>query len=266
MAPRGIVAAAVSALFAIELVRNGYPEARVLVPITFLVIIVTITVYGLSSMPLAKWLKLANPNPQGCIISGAYPLARSIGKVLHTLGYKVIMVDTNWNNIADARMEGLPAYYGSIISKTIQDEIDLDGIGKLLAITPNKEINSLAALYYSKIFGISEVYQFPIDDKRKHEKEKVSRDLHGQILFGEEFNYFEMIKKFRSGYVVKTTPITEEFTYEKFTEKYGSENIVPLFLVDEDEKLKIYTTEEKPEPEAGEIIVTLMKDNQVQNK
>lgn len=43
IAPRGIVAAAVSALFALQLERLGYSEARTLAALTFLVIVVTVT-------------------------------------------------------------------------------------------------------------------------------------------------------------------------------------------------------------------------------
>ncbi|MBG7604822.1 MAG: cation:proton antiporter [Actinobacteria bacterium] len=46
MAPRGIVAAAVSAIFAIRLEEEGIPDSAKIVPIVFLVIIGTIVVYG----------------------------------------------------------------------------------------------------------------------------------------------------------------------------------------------------------------------------
>ena len=39
IAPRGIVAAAISALFATHLQKAGYPDAGVLVPLTFFIII-----------------------------------------------------------------------------------------------------------------------------------------------------------------------------------------------------------------------------------
>ncbi len=82
MAPRGIVAAAVASLFAIKLTIAGVNEAEFLLPIMFLVIIITITIYGLSAMPFAKWLKISSPNPQGCIIIGANTFGMSLARAL----------------------------------------------------------------------------------------------------------------------------------------------------------------------------------------
>jgi len=68
MAPRGIVAAAVAAVFAIRLEEAGYPGATLLVPVTFLTIISTVTIYGLTSPFVARKLGLAEANPQGILL------------------------------------------------------------------------------------------------------------------------------------------------------------------------------------------------------
>ncbi|MBD3166731.1 hypothetical protein GF324_09045, partial [bacterium] len=78
MAPRGIVAAAVTSVFAFELKRIGIPGAERLVPIIFLVIISTVTVYGLTALPLAHLLKLRLGKPQGVLIVGAHAWARAL--------------------------------------------------------------------------------------------------------------------------------------------------------------------------------------------
>ncbi len=88
MAPRGIVAAAVSSLFAIELSYAGIPEADRLVPLTFLVIVGTITVYGLTASPLAKWLHVSDAAPQGILIIGAHSLGQAIGTAIQKAGLK----------------------------------------------------------------------------------------------------------------------------------------------------------------------------------
>lgn len=71
MAPRGIVAAAVSSIFALRLQEAGNAQTEELVPITFLVIFGTVAIYGLLALLIARWLRLATPNPQGCLIVGA---------------------------------------------------------------------------------------------------------------------------------------------------------------------------------------------------
>ena len=56
LAPRGIVAAATSSAFALELEDHGFvDESELLVPITFVVIVGAGFIYGLGAGPAAKW-------------------------------------------------------------------------------------------------------------------------------------------------------------------------------------------------------------------
>ena len=56
MAPRGIVAAATASVFGTGLVDAGMPSGEDLVPATFLVILGTVAVYGLTAKPVARLL------------------------------------------------------------------------------------------------------------------------------------------------------------------------------------------------------------------
>lgn len=260
MAPRGVVAAAVTSLFALELVKQGFRNAEALVPLMFLIIIITIAVYGLSAEPLAVWLGISNSNPQGCLILGAHPLGRAIGRILKEKGIKVLMIDSNYNNIKIAKMEGLPAFYGSVLSEYILDEIDLSGIGKLLAITPNKEVNSLAALHFSKMFGRTEVYQLSVEEDEETKGKKVSKDLRGRILFGTHLTYGHLARRFNNDKEVKATNITEKFDLDTFAGKYDSDKMIPFFIIDQNKNLIVYTSENKPKPEKGQVLVGLFKE------
>ena len=161
MAPRGIVAAAVSSIFALRLAAVDHPQAEMLVPLTFAVIVVTCTVYGLTSLPLARWLKLSQANPQGVLIVGAHDWAQRIAEALQDAKQKVMLLDTNFGNVQSARLMGLEAYYGSATSD-VRESLKLDGIGRLLALTSNSEVNALAAIQFIEEFGRAEVYQLPI--------------------------------------------------------------------------------------------------------
>jgi NhaP-type Na+/H+ or K+/H+ antiporter len=69
MMPRGIVAASTASTFGFGLAQAGVPDANKLVPATFLVIAVTVAVYGLTGRPLALRLGVAErgPKPRGAI-------------------------------------------------------------------------------------------------------------------------------------------------------------------------------------------------------
>jgi NhaP-type Na+/H+ or K+/H+ antiporter len=58
MDPRGIVAASTASTFSVPLVALGLGGANRLLPVTFLVIVGTVAIYGLSATPLAKALGL----------------------------------------------------------------------------------------------------------------------------------------------------------------------------------------------------------------
>ncbi len=259
MAPRGIVAAAVSALFALELTEAGIEEASVLVPITFMVIIATIAVYGLSAAPLAKYLKLAEPNAQGCLIFGASPFAISLGNVLKKNNYVVMIVDNNRDNIKKAKMDGLKTYYGSATSDYIVDEIDYYGLGKVLSLTPNDEVNALASLNFSKIFDGNQVFQLPSFNSGKDGKKEVAKELKGKILFGKQYNAVYLNDLMRQGYVIKTSKITDQFRYEHFNEKYGANIIVPLFIIDKLSLIPV-TEEFELDLKPGQKLISLLKD------
>ena len=211
-------------------------------------------------MPLAKWFKIANPNPQGSLIIGAHPFAVALGSALKGTGYKVLLVDTNYAHISFAKSQGLPAYYGSIVSENIMNDIDMNGIGKLLALTPNQEVNSLAALYFSKTFGGKDVYQLSIEEEEHKQGRNVSKELRGKILFGTEYTYSNMERLFNDGYKIGKTKFTDEFSYEKFKEMHLEKDIIPLFIIEEDKNLFIYTSDEKPVPDKGDTLFYLNKD------
>src|SRR5690606_426146 len=71
IAPRGIVAAAITALFSIRLEYLGYQDAAQMVPLTFLVIIGTVLLQSMTAGPLARFLKVAEPENEGFLILGA---------------------------------------------------------------------------------------------------------------------------------------------------------------------------------------------------
>jgi NhaP-type Na+/H+ or K+/H+ antiporter len=63
MAPRGIVAAATATTFGTALTQRGVPGAEHIVPVTFLVVVATVTLYGLTAVPVARRLGVTPPSP-----------------------------------------------------------------------------------------------------------------------------------------------------------------------------------------------------------
>lgn len=250
MAPRGIVAAAVASVFALHLTEGGDDLLRTV----FLVILSTVLVYGLTAPWLARRMGLSNPNPQGVLIGGAHRFARVLAKVLMGAGIQVLLVDTARRNIKRARMDGIPTHYGSLFSEYVVDELDLGGLGRLLALTPSEEVNALANLHFGEVFGRNEVYLLPSEGAAP--KKEMSGELRGRILFGREATYIELSRKLATGGAIKKTKLTEEFGYQALLDRYAGD-VQPLFLVASSGKLTVVTLEVSPAPKAGDTVIFL---------
>jgi len=264
--PRGIVAAAVSSVFALELARKsdqaGLPlevmaNAEQLVPITFLVIVGTVAVYGLTIGPLARWMRIAEANPQGILFAGASPLVREIARLVQESGYQVLVVDTNQENVAAARMAGLPTVWANVCSEYAREELELGGIGRLLAMTPNDEVNALAARELAEVFGRAQVYQLPHRPAEIESLDRLSPQRAGRILFALNAGHGRITERLAAGAVVKKTGLTEEFDYAAFLDLYGESAIV-MFVIDESGRLIVRTTESTGDPQPGQTLISIV--------
>lgn len=256
--PRGIVAAAVTALFAIRLEQQGYPRAELLVPLAFTVIIGTVLVQSIFAGWLAKRLGVTEPEGSGFLIVGANLVARNIGKALQESGIQVLLTDTSWDNVSSARMEGLPTYYGNIMSEQADRDLDLVGLGGLLALSPRAELNTLACLKYRGEFGADRVFlvQTEKGEETRHKTAPLAR-----VLFGEEVTFSRLASWIGQGAVIRKTRLTENFDYQAYRQQYGDRAIV-LFMIEPNGDLHCVTTDKKLTPKAGWTVLALIpKDN-----
>ena len=254
MAPRGIVAAAVASVFAMRLENlPGYEAAGVLVPITFITIMTTVALYGLTSAMLARRLGVAEAHPQGILFVGAHAWAREIAALLQREGYRVLLVDSNWENVNAARMAGLPTYAGNILDDHVLDELDLGGIGRLLAVTPNDWVNVLAVHRLEGVFDKSECFQLSRRGGKSAKKDR-RLFLHGRWLFNEDVTYDTFRDRLDQGFIAKATGLTETFDYTAYRARYG-ESAIPLFIVDGKGHLEVIASEADPEPQPGQTLV-----------
>ncbi len=254
IAPRGIVAAAVSSLFASKLTAAGFEQARSLPPLVFLMIVGTVLLASLSARPLGVRLGVADPDPQGFLILGADPVARTVARALHAQRIAVLLADTNWSHVAAARVEGLQAYYGSLLSDRSDDELRLSGIGRLLALTSNDEANALTALKYAREFGSANVFQLA-PGRSNSDRGRLGGERRGRSLFGDDVTYARLQTLVRAGATVKRTELTERFGLEAYLERYGSA-CVPLF-VQEGKRIDVVAAGD-PSPEAGSALFALV--------
>ncbi len=254
MAPRGIVAAAISAIFALRLEQEGFADAEKLVPYTFVVIIATVTVYGLSANPVARLLKVAKPQPNGVLFLGAHSWSLDLACQLQELGLKVMVADSNWENISKARKRNLETYHGNILSEFAMDEINFDGIGKLFALTQNDEVNALASIRFAEIFGSSNVFQLPQSAISIHKESETTEALGGRILFSNEWNHSAIEDFMSNPNQLALYRITDGFNLKNFTKKLGKNGLIVAVLNGQD-NLLANSLDNPPTTQLGDLIV-----------
>lgn len=223
IAPRGIVAAAVSAIFALRLQEHGDPNAQLLVPLTFLVIIGTVVLQSATARPLARLLGVAEPAPAGFLIIGANPVARALGKALNQLGSRVLLTDSSWENIRAARMDGLPTYFGNPTSQHADAHLDLVGLGHLLALSPSSEMNALACMRFRHDFAEPRRFTLPSGaDSRRSDKHRSSEQVRGRELGLPALTYPQFASRLGRGAEIRITTLTEAFDWPAYQAFHGN--------------------------------------------
>jgi len=254
IAPRGIVAAAVSALVALQLESRGFAQAELLVPLTFVVIIGTVVLQSLTAGPLARALKVAEPEPVGFLIVGGHPLARAIARALAQEKIPVLLADAQWDNVSRARMDGLRAYYGNPLSEHAELYLDLSGLGRLLALTPDTHLNELACARYRRDFEARNVYALKV---RAGTEGRATVARAGRDAFGEEATYAELSRRLFRGAEVRKTRLTETFGLNEYRERYA-DRTVPLFALDPKGRVEVFATGAKFEPGPDWSVIALV--------
>ena len=260
LAPRGIVAASVASIFALELVEQEIPGAEALVPNVFFVIVGSVIFYGLGSGFLARKLGLADADPQGVLFVGANPFTIAFGRLLKERGLRVSYVDTNWNNVRNAKREQLTAYHGNILEGAVIEEIDLDGIGKAFACTSNDDVNTLALIQMSPQFSSERSYQLtPRQDAEKQPAgiaKAKDREITHRILFAKDLDYRSLNDAIQDGAIIKATNITENFTDVQFREQYGVR--ARILAVMEGKEFRPNTLDYNPKVKDGIVLIYML--------
>jgi len=259
IAPRGIVAAAVSAIFAIRLHQAGHQDALLLVPLTFAVIIGTVVLQSATARPLARLLKVAEPAPSGFLIVGANEPARAIAKALQHLGCRVLLTDSSWENIRAARMDGLTTYFGNPASQHADAHLDLVGLGHLLGLSPAGEINALACARFRHDFGHSRLFVLASGlEKQRSDKHRAAEEHRGHLLGAKPMTYLQLANRMHQGAELYSTNLTEGFGWDAYQALHG-ERAHLLFARDGQGWVHVASPDNPLQPQPGWTLVALIE-------
>ncbi|MGO0575921.1 cation:proton antiporter [Ornithinimicrobium panacihumi] len=285
MAPRGIVAAAVTSIFALELdhavetareraSRGGetaqetlalearaehlqllQEQAASLVPLVFVTIVVTVAVYGLGVGRLAERLGLATTTPTGVLFAGASAWVRQAAGVLESLKVPTLIVSLAPGEVSQARLAGLRVERTHILSEHAVEDMELAGIGSLVATTYDDDTNATAAREFAHTLGKRNTFAVKRQGDGGRDTTRTATKLTAPAAFDPPLTAPELEQRMREGMVVRKTKLTEQHTLEDFRER--SPEAVLMFTVEDGAATVV--TSDQPVPESGVTLVAMVR-------
>ena len=146
MAPRGIIAAATASTFGPALSAAHVDGAQKILPVTFLVIVLTVTLYSLTAVPVAGRLGVTRPARTRPLLVGGDPWVVELGAALQSAGLEVLMwagAETQRRRIRAAGLELAP---GELLAAAAGGGALLEGVTMVLLLTSEDDFNALASM------------------------------------------------------------------------------------------------------------------------
>ncbi|WP_260929702.1 cation:proton antiporter [Novosphingobium sp. 9] len=254
IAPRGIVAVAISGLFALRLANIGYGDGTILITLSFSVVVATILFHGFSIKTVARLLKVTGAPRRGLLVVGATPWSYSLAEQLTQMEVPVTLCDTSWQRLASARQAGIPTYHGEILSEATHERLDLGQFLALAAVSNNEAYNALICNEFAPEMGRDNVYQLG-DASDEEDHRALPESLRGRALFAAGHGVEDIFRREREGWSFRKTRISEQFDFET-AQADLPDGTDMLLLLRKNGTLRFFTHASRPTPQAGDTILS----------
>lgn len=232
--PRGIVAAGIASLFGGKLVNQGVPGAEYITPLVFTIVLGTVLLNATTARIFAKLVGVFLVKSEGILIVGASQFSRIIANYLHKNGRHVVLIDSNQNNIAKAKELGIRAISTSIYSDSLFDDVELNDVGYVMALTGNTEINKYAINKFGNQFGENGSFRLVSKSEMKNSKNP------NEGLFSATDDYNSLTNLIERHPQLHEVAIDSAEKYAELTKKLQEDkDRTPIFIKDQNGELII---------------------------
>ena len=239
--PRGIVAAGIASLFGIKLASKGVVDAEYITPLVFVIVLGTVLLNATTARLFARMVGVFLTKSNGILIVGASKVSRLLGHYLETNGRHVVLIDSNQNNIAKAKELGLEAINTNIYSDSLTDNIELNDVGYLMAMTGSSDINKYAINKFRDQFGENGSFRLVTAD----EISKV-KDNPKEGLFSQTDDYISLTEVTRNFPSIQEIELEDQSHYESLIEITNKDReMIPIFIKDDSGELHIISSHNK---------------------
>ena len=224
--PRGIVAAGIASLFGSKLLRQGVEGAEYITPLVFMIVLGTVLLNATTARLFAKLVGVFLKSSNAILIVGASNPSRLIASFLKKKGKRVVIIDSNKNFIKQALNEDLEALAVNIYDDELRDNIELNDVGYLIAMTGNDAVNKYALTNFSTIFGEHGAFRLAssLEVINATAEER-------QNFFTPKDDYINLSEAFRENPTIKEIEINSDEEYNNILELLAKEEkSIPLFI------------------------------------
>ena len=226
--PRGIVAAGIASLFGIKLTMQGEPGAQYITPLVFMIVLGTVVLNATTARLVAKVSGVFLKSSDGILIAGASSFSRLIATYLKDNGRRVVLIDSNPKSIEKSRALGLEAIEGNVYSDDLIDNIELNDIGFLLALTASASVNRFVLDRFSEDYGERGAFRLISTEEMLAGEHKPDINL-----FTHNNDYINLSEVVRDYPYIHEIEIASKEEYRKLLKEINFEtHAIPVFIKD----------------------------------
>jgi len=238
--PRGIVAAGIASLFGSKLIKQGVAGAEYITPLVFMIVLGTVLLNATTARLFAKMVGVFLKSSNAILFLGASNPARLIAKYLTDAGKRVVLIDSNKSFIESAKKEGLEAFSTNIYDDDLTDNIELNDVGYLIAMTGSDSVNDFAITSLSNAFGEHGAYRLATSKEIR-----TNNSENKEHFFSPKDDYINLSEAFRDNPKIYEVVIDSEEMYNTMLSKLFNELKSVLLFVKKSGKLYLIPEFEK---------------------
>lgn len=252
IAPRGVVAVAVSALFGQRLIALGAADGARLAPIVFAIVCATVMLHGFSLKPLARSFRLSGARRRGVLLVGASPWTLALAQKLAEGEVPALIVDPRRSRLLAARMAGLAGWHGEILSAEAHHSLELADFSHLIAATENDAYNTLVCQEYGAELGRDRVFQLGAG-REDPDPRSVHFTIGGRRLLGSSQDSDSVNARLNQGWGFSRSQLSEKFTFDDWRAQKAPETEI-LFWIAQGGEIAMSEAPGDARPGAGDAL------------
>ncbi len=258
VSPRGIIAASIASIIALELHQHDVEGGNVVQGLVFLTIAISVLLQGGAGGFVSRVLEV-NDKRNKVVLVGANNFSRLLAKLLERAGKEVCLIDTNRRLVEISKSEGLNAVEGNSLTVDGLEKTEISSPDTLISLTTSDHVNVLACRLVRIDFKVNSVCALINRMASPSDIEEMER-FRVPLAFGKKIDVMDLYSRItEQKYVVFRSRLEKEIIDKMDFDKSLTERLIPL-IVERERTDEVFVCHEGFNLEAGDIISILDMD------